>query len=93
MDSIVSIMKLLVIDRPIVRNLDVEVISPSYSNIPKSVQKDNGNIQALLGSRVSFNISSTKKLKEAKLEFADSSIVDLKVDGDNCFRKFFCQKR
>ena len=27
--------EIMVIDRPIVKNLDVEIISPSYSNIPK----------------------------------------------------------
>ncbi len=72
--------EILVIDRPILKTLDLEITSPSYSNIPKAVQKDNGNVQALVGSKVAFNISSTKKLKEAKLEFADSSIVELKVD-------------
>jgi hypothetical protein len=84
--------EILVIDRPIVRTLEVEVISPSYSNIPKSVQKDNGNIQALLGSRVSLNISSTKKLRDAKLEFSDSSIVDLKVDGEVASGNFSVRK-
>ncbi len=84
--------EILVIDRPIVKTLDVEIISPSYSNIPKSVQKDNGNIQALVGSKVSINISSTKKLKEAKLEFSDSSIVDLKVDGESASGNFSVRK-
>ena len=83
---------IIVIDRPIVRNLNIEVISPSYSNIPKSVQKDNGNIQALLGSRVSFSISSTKILKEVKLEFTDSTIVDLKVDGETASGNFSIRK-
>jgi len=57
--------EILVIDRPIVKTLELEITSPSYSNIPKAVQKDNGNVQALVGSRVTFNLSSTKKLKAA----------------------------
>jgi hypothetical protein len=84
--------EILVIDRPIVKTLDLEIISPSYSNIPKTVQKDNGNIQALVGSKVSINISSTKKLKEAKLEFADSSIVNLLVEGESASGKFSIKK-
>ena len=84
--------EIVVIDRPIVRTLDLEIISPSYSNIPKSAQKDNGNIQALIGSKVSFSISSTKKLKEAKLEFADSSIVDLTVSGEVAIGNFSVRK-
>lgn len=81
-----------VIDRPIVKTLDLEIISTAYSKIPKSVQKDNGNVQALVGSKVAFSISSTKKLKEAKLEFADSSTINLKVDGEVASGNFNVRK-
>ena len=84
--------EILVIDRPIVKTLDLEITSPTYTNIPKAVQKDNGNVQALVGSKVFFKISSTKKLKEAKLEFADSSIIDLKVDGELASGNFAVRK-
>lgn len=84
--------EIIVIDRPIVKTLELEINSPSYSNIPKVVQKDNGNIQALTGSRVNFKISSTKKLKEAKLEFSDSSIVNLNVNGESVSGNFFVKK-
>lgn len=84
--------EILVIDRPIVKTLDLEITSPSYSNIPKAVQKDNGNVQALVGSKVAINISSTKKLKEAKLEFGDTSIVALKVDGKLALGNFSVRK-
>jgi hypothetical protein len=81
-----------VIDRPIVKTLDLEIISPAYSKIPKVAQKDNGNVQALIGSKVAINISSTKKLKEAKLEFADSSIVNLNVTGETAEGNFLIGK-
>jgi hypothetical protein len=84
--------EILVIDRPIVKTLELEITSPSYSNIPKAVQKDNGNVQALVESKVLLNISSTKKLKEAKLEFADSSIVNLKIDGELASGNFSVRK-
>ena len=84
--------EILVIDRPIVKTLELEITSPSYSNIPKAVQKDNGNVQALVGSKVSFNISSTKKIKEAKLEFYDSSIVNLNVNGEFASGNFSVKK-
>ncbi len=84
--------EILVIDRPIVKTLELEINSPSYSNIPKTAQKDNGNIQALVGSKISFNVSSTKKLKAAKLEFSDSSVVDLKVDGEIASGNFSIKK-
>lgn len=87
-----EIFEILVIDRPIVKTLELEIISPSYSNIPKVVQKDNGNIQALTGSRINLKISSTKKLKEARLEFADSSIINLNVDGESISGNFYIRK-
>ncbi|MBP1683500.1 MAG: hypothetical protein H6Q27_1064, partial [Ignavibacteriaceae bacterium] len=87
-----DVFEILVIDRPIVKTLELEIISPAYSNIPKAVQKDNGNLQALLGSRVNFKISSTKKLKEAKLEFADYSIINLNVDDESVAGNFSVKK-
>jgi len=84
--------EIVVIDRPIVKTLDLEIISPSYSNIPKAIQKDNGNVQSLIGSKVSFNISATKKLKEAKLAFSDSTIVNLNVEGEYASGNFSVSK-
>lgn len=81
-----------VIDRPIVKTLDLEIVSPAYSKIPKVVQKDNGNVQALVGSKVSFNISSTKKLSDAFLEFGDTSIIKLNVDGEKAAGNFSVRK-
>jgi len=84
--------EILVTDRPIVKTIELEITSPSYSNIPKAIQKDNGNVQALVGSKVSFNISSTKKLKQAKLEFTDSSIVNLKINEEFASGNFSVRK-
>jgi hypothetical protein len=81
-----------VIDRPIIKTLDLEITSPTYSKIPKVVQKDNGNVQALIGSKVSFSISSTKKLREATLEFDDSTIVNLNVSGEFASGSFSVRK-
>ena len=71
-----------VIDRPVVKTLELEIIPPSYSGIPKTVQKDNGNVQALVGSRIMLNISSTKKLNKANLEFSDSTKSGMKTNEE-----------
>jgi hypothetical protein len=84
--------EIIVIDRPIVKTLELEINSPSYSKIPKVIQKDNGNVQALVGSKVSFSISSTKKLKEAVLEFGDTSTTKLNVDGEKASGNFTVRK-
>lgn len=72
-----------VIDRPVIQDLNFKILSPAYSRIPQTVQKDNGNISALTGSRVDVNINSTKKLKSAKMIFSDSSVVPMKISGNH----------
>lgn len=69
-----------VVDRPIIKMLSVIINSPSYSGIQQAVQKDNGNISALTGSKVEVKLSSTKKLKKAELFFNDSSTVNLNIN-------------
>lgn len=71
-----------VIDRPVIRSLDLKIIPPSYSGIPVTQQKDDGNISALIGSRVELNVSGSKELKSAKIFFEDSAEVKLKLNGN-----------
>lgn len=74
-----------VIDHPVIRSLDVKVISPAYSGIPISQQKDNGNISALIGSTVQISLLSNKELKSAVIEFEDSAKI--KLNSENNFVK------
>ncbi len=80
--------KVEVVDRPIVKSLDLKIISPSYTKIPPVIQKDNGNVTALVGSNVDINISSTKKITQAYLFFSDSSKKELSVSNNNANGKF-----
>ncbi len=70
-----------VINRPIIKTLDVNITSPAYSKIAPVKQKDNGNITALLGSYVDLSISSTNELKAAHIEFDDSTMTKLVAAG------------
>ncbi len=74
--------KINVIDRPVIRTMDVKVISPGYSGIPVIEQKDNGNISALIGSTVEINLLSNKELKSAYIEFEDSTKTNLTVQNN-----------
>lgn len=74
--------QITVVDHPVIRSLDVKVISPQYSGISLMEQKDNGNISALVGSRVEVSLLSNKELKSAAVEFEDSTQTDLKVQGN-----------
>jgi len=70
-----------VVDPPIINSLILDIISPKYSNIPIQHQEDNGNITALIGSTVKFNISNTKKLKKAFILRSDTTTTPLKVNN------------
>ncbi len=71
-----------VIDRPVIRSLDVKVISPGYANIPLIEQKDNGNVSALVGSNIQISLLSNKELKSAHIEFEDSTKTDLTIQSN-----------
>jgi len=74
--------KIKVIDHPVIRSLDVKVISPAYSGIPVLQQKDNGNISALVGSTVEISLLSNKELKSAAIEFEDSTRMQLNSENN-----------
>jgi Domain of unknown function (DUF4175) len=76
-----------VIDRPIVKTLELNITPPNYSNLDKVIQRDNGNVTALVGTRINFNLSSTKDLSRAYLQFADSNIVDLDITNNTATGK------
>lgn len=75
-----ELFEIKVIDRPVVKTLELSIMPPAYSGIPQTVQRDNGNVSSLVGTKIEFEISSTKPLKEAYLEFSDSTTVDLSVN-------------
>jgi len=70
-----------VIDRPIIKSLDLSIISPNYSKILAIQQKDNGNITSLIGSSVNLQVSSSKELSKAKLLFGDSTSLEMKINA------------
>jgi hypothetical protein len=81
-----------VIDRPVIKTFDVSIISPSYSKIPPTEQKDDGNVTSLLGTTVELKITSTKNLKNARLEFSDTTKKELAVNGIMAEGKFVIRK-
>jgi hypothetical protein len=74
-----EIYKISVINRPIISNFDVTVIPPAYSRLPELIQKDNGNISALPGSKIKMNLNSSLELLKANLLFSDSTIKEMGV--------------
>ncbi len=81
-----------VIDRPVVKSISLEIFSPAYSSIPKAEQKDNGNVTALKGSMVDLSLSSTKLLKDARLEFGGNKKTELNVNNSAASGRFAVDK-
>ncbi len=77
-----------VIDRPVIKTFELSVIPPSYSGLPVSDQKDNGNINALPGSLVKINLKSTKLLSSAQLIFSESGERGMESEGFAASAKF-----
>ena len=84
--------KIEVIDRPIIKNLDVLIIPPNYSKIDASRQIDNGNITALVGSKINLEVISSKPLTGAKLLFGDSTMLDMVTNSQKSSINFRLKK-
>jgi hypothetical protein len=81
-----------VIDRPIVKTLELNISPPAYSKMDRVVQRDNGNVTALVGTRVNIILSSTKDLGRAYLEFTDSTIIDLDVKDNTAAGRIYVKR-
>ncbi len=88
-ENIISdIYSINVIDKPIISQLELEVMPPRYSGLKKYVQKDNGNIKELIGSKINLKIKSTKELLSGYLLFSDSSKQDLNIAEASANKSF-----
>ncbi|OGU58548.1 MAG: hypothetical protein A2315_16730 [Ignavibacteria bacterium RIFOXYB2_FULL_35_12] len=84
--------KIEVIDRPVIKSLEITINSPNYSKIPTVQQKDNGNITALNGSTVNLEVASSKELSKAKLFFGDSISAEMKTSDSKASLSFRVRK-
>ncbi len=77
-----------VIDKPIVKMFELNIIPPRYSGIASSVQRNNGNIASLVGTKVKLKLNSTKPLSKAWLQFDDSTKINLNTDLEEATGEF-----
>jgi hypothetical protein len=73
---------LTVMDRPLIRTLRLTVFPPAYSRLPERQQDDNaGDVAALRGARIRFDIESNKALGAGQISLSDSAVLPLAVTG------------
>ncbi|MCX8010432.1 MAG: hypothetical protein N3A61_04715, partial [Ignavibacteria bacterium] len=81
-----------VVNRPIIKSLQVKVIPPVYSKLPVQDYEDNGDINALYGSAITINLTANKNLSEAKIIFSDTSQIKFDVQNHKAITKFIARK-
>ncbi len=74
-----------VINRPIIIELSITAVPPAYSKLPKTVQKDDGNLSCLPGTKVKFSILSSKELFSALLILNNHKTVPMEVNNDRAY--------
>ena len=71
-----------VLDRPLIRSMQLKITPPSYTRIPQKLMDENmGDVNAYPGSKVEFNLLSSKELSAATVVFNDSTILSLTPTG------------
>ncbi len=77
-DASSPVYKISVLERPIIRSLQLSLNYPAYTRIPPKILEENiGDVTALPGTRIAFNIISSKKLSLAELHYNDGGVTKL----------------
>lgn len=82
-----------VIERPLVRNLQVKLDYPAYSKLGSQYLDENvGDISALKGTTVQLSLQTNKTLKTANVKFDDGSERALDISGQQVTGSFHLQR-
>ena len=78
-----------VLDKLFLKNFQVEIIPPSYTNFPKQIFGENiGDITSYKGTKVNLKISANKEIQKGKINFSDSTEKTFKCENKNAFASF-----
>ncbi|MEJ2628462.1 MAG: hypothetical protein P8078_07895, partial [bacterium] len=79
-----------VVIRPLIKNLQVQLVPPAYSRLPvNNLPNNRGDIECLKGTRAEMLIMGNKQLSEAKIDFKKKKSLDLTVDKNQGKGSFF----
>jgi len=84
--------KISVINRPIISSLELTITPPSYTRLPELTQKDNGNVTALIGSKIKLETTSSRELSNATLMFSDSTSKKMNIVSSKASVDFIVAK-
>jgi hypothetical protein len=76
--------KITVVDKPRVIGLRLTFNYPRYTQLKTQVVDENdGNINAIAGTKVHIEARTNKELSQANIFFSDSSTSEMKIEGTN----------
>ena len=81
-----------VINFPVIKELSVKILPPSYTRLPIQTFEDDGNINTVKGSLAEISLTSSKNLSSAKIVFDDSSQLKLNVNQTKASIRFPLKK-
>jgi len=75
--------KLTVVDLPYVKQLDLKLNFPAFSNVSAKTIEDGGDIAALKGTVASITAKLTGKVKAARIVFPDGRKTEMRAAGSD----------
>jgi hypothetical protein len=82
-----------VLDRPLIRSLQLKVFPPAYTKLPSKILDENtGDISAYPGTKVEIQLMASKELASAAMVFNDSTTLPFIVSGAHADGGFIVKK-
>src|SRR5919205_4135532 len=78
-----EVFKLNVVDLPFVKQLDLSLNFPAFTNLPTKTVEDGGDIAALKGTVATITAKLSGKVKAARIVFADGKKTDMQLQGSD----------
>src|SRR6185503_7173353 len=78
-----EVFKLNVVDLPYVKQLDLSLNFPAFTNLPVKAIEDGGDIAALKGTVATITAKLSGKVRAARIVFADGKKTDMKLQGSD----------
>ncbi len=78
-----DVYKLNVVDLPFVKQLDLTLNFPAFTNLPTKTVEDGGDIAALKGTVATVTAKLTGKVRAARIVFPDGKKTDMNLNGSD----------
>src|SRR6185437_262630 len=78
-----DVFKLNVVDLPYVKQLDLSLNFPAFTNLPTKAVEDGGDIAALKGTVATITAKLSGKVRAARIVFADGKKTDMQLQGSD----------